>query len=316
MIVAELYNLTRALVIRILKWLITGLLKVRLFKKLLLYCYVAGATEKEALQMILLLHKKGLGVISNLLVEEVTDRETAVRVAKTFTCHILRLGELKKQIPNIRLAVSVKLTSLGLKFDRPLAARLSKWIFDVAQFAGIDFEIDIEGPDTFEDALEIIKTLACEGKPFRVTLAANQTFSDRLLEVCLSCHLPVRIVKGAYVGDIKGRAINGNFVSLFSLARSRNLDVAVATHDKKLIKWISGLPPQRLLLPFQVQMLFGVRMFWQEKQKVWTYMPWGEAADKFLARRLEEGVRFKVLLLFIINIFEMLIWRARHSPPR
>lgn len=301
--------------IRIPKWLITGLLKVRLFKKPLLYCYVAGNTEKEALQMILILHGKGLGVISNLLVEEVTDLETAVRAAKTFACHILRLGGLRKQIPDIRLAVSIKLTSLGLKFDRKLAARLSRWLFQVAQFTGIGFEIDIEGPDTFEDALEVIKTLACEGKPFRVALAANQTFTDRLLDVCLSCHLPVRIVKGAYAGDIRrGRDIDENFLNLFSLARSRNLDVAPATHDKKLLKRIAELCGGWFSL--NIQMLFGVRMFWQEKQKVWTYMPWGEAADKFLTRRLEEGVRFKVLSLFLINLFEMLIWRARHASPR
>lgn len=302
--------------IRIPKWLISGLFKVQLFKKILLRCYVAGATEEEALQMILVLHGKGLGVISNLLVEEVTNQETAIHVAKTYTCHILRLGEFRKQISNIRLAVSIKLTSLGLKFDRPLTARLSKWLFHIAQFAGIGFEIDIERPDTFEDALEVIKILACEGKPFRVALAANQTFSDKLLEVCLSCNLPVRIVKGAYVGDIKrGRDIDENFLNLFSLARSRNLDVAAATHNKKLLKRITELCGEWFSL--NIQMLFGVRMFWQQKQKVWTYMPWGREADKFLARRLEEGVRFKVLLLFIINVFEMLVWRAKHgAPPR
>lgn len=295
--------------------LISWPLKIYPLRKVFTCCYVAGATEEEAIKTILVLHDRGLGAISDFLSEEVTDAKAAVMVAKTYTCHILKLGELKKQVPHIRLAVSIKLTSIGLKFDRPLAVRLSKWIQVVAKFTGIGFEIDIEGPDTFENELEVIKTLACDGKPFRVALASNQTFSDRLLEVCSSCNLPVRIVKGAYPGDIKrGRDIDKNFLSLFSIARSRNLDIAVATHDKKLLRKIAGSCGGWFSL--NIQMLFGIRMFWQQKQKVWTYVPWGKEADKFLLRRLEEGIRPKVLLLFLINVFEMLIWRAKYVRPR
>jgi len=295
---------------KIFKWLVWWLLKIPLLKKILIRCYVGGNTEEEALEMVLVLHGMGLGVISDFLGEEVTDSQTAIRVAKTYTCHLQKLGQLRKKIPSIHLAVSIKLTSLGLKFNQGLAARLFSEILYAAQKEDIGFEIDIEGPDTFTTALEAIKILAWEGKPFRVALAANQNFSDKLLEVCLSYHLPIRIVKGAYPGDIKGGMVNKNFISLFSLARSGNLDIAVATHDKKLLKRIA---PR---FELNIQMLFGVRMFGQKKWADWTYMPWGREAERFLLRRAEEGIHPKVLLLFLLNIFESLLWRAKYVPPR
>lgn len=293
----------------IFKSLVLSFFKIPLFKKIILRCYVAGETEEEALEMTRILHKRGLGIISDFLGEEITDLETAIRVAKIYICHIERLGRLKKQIPDIRLATSIKLTSLGLKFDRQLAARLSRWILLKALFEGIGLEIDIEGPDTFEDALEVIKILAWEGKQFRVALAANQSFSDKFLGICISCNLGVRIVKGAYPGDIKsGRAIDENFLNLVRLCRAGYLNFALATHDKKLIRQAGYRLP--------LQMLFGIRMFWQMKFADYTYLPWGREYERFFRRRIEEGIRPKVLFLFIINVFESLLWRTRYRSPR
>lgn len=295
---------------KICEWLILFLLKIPFLRNLGLRCYIAGETEKSALEMALVLHARGYGVISDYLGEETATKNNAIRAAKIYLRHIKRLAELKKANPELRLAISIKLSQLGLKFDVWLAKRLAAIIFQKATASGVKFEIDMEGPETIDVTMDRVKNLTRMGNNFRVAISANQSKAEKCLRICLSRGIGVRIVKGAYPGDIKERqAVKENVVRLVQIANdyysARNC--AIGTHDSALIREAKKKLPE-----ISVQMLFGIRPFLKAD---WRYMPWGNQGEQFLRRRIKEGVQPNVIMLFFLNFFESTFWRflfARH----
>lgn len=297
-------------VAEICEWLILFLLKIPLLRDLGLRCYIAGETEKSALEMALVLHTRGYGVISDYLGEEAATKNNAIRAAKTYLRHIKHLAELKKANPKFRIAISIKLSQLGIKFDVWLAKRLAAIIFQKASASGVKFEIDMEGPETIDDTMNTVKRLMRTGSNFRVAIPANQSKAERCLHICLSRGIGVRIVKGAYQGDIKKRqAVKENVLRLVQIANDyySALNCAIGTHDTALIQKAREKLPE-----ISVQMLFGIRPFLKAD---WRYMPWGNQGEQFLRRRIKEGMQPNVIILFFLNFFESTLWRflfARH----
>lgn len=279
------------------------------------FCYVAGTSEADALYMINILVARNIGIISDYLGEAVGDRMGAIRAARKCIHHIRTLGALKIRHPNFRLAVSVKLSQYGLAFNPLMAGRILKELYIEAMIHGIGLEIDIEGPETIDATLRTLARLLRRGSRFRVAIPVNQSRAEKILEFCLRRGIAVRIIKGAYPGDIVDRdEINKRFIEFVHRAHAQGLDTALGTHDLRRI-----LKPLLTAFPHaRIQMLFGIRVFLQEKlartHVLSVYLPWGEESGKFFSRRLDEGMRPEVLPLFVLNFFESLMWRLARTP--
>lgn len=276
---------------------------------LLLKCYVAAQTEKGALRMMVVLHLLGFGVISDLLGEAVVYARSANRNTARLILHMRRMAALRGKHPDIRLALAVKPSMIGLKINKPLARRNLQRIHRASQKYGLRLEIDMEGPEMMDATVEIVRSLLRQGYNFRQVIQANQKKSGRLMTICGMLHISVRLVKGAYRGDIKDRGeIDANYLELARLAEHYSLDTAYGTHDKKLLNRAQTAHKGT------VQKLFGVRMFDLPADEI--YMAWGppKRAWRFLFRRIKEGVRPAVLIMFLRNIPESLFWRIRHAP--
>lgn len=295
-----------------------------LFRKTFFKCYIAGETEAEALEMAKILHRSGFGVISGILGEEVRDKESAKRFAQRYLQHIRSLKALRRDDCTMRLGIALKFSSFGMKFDKALALRLVTLVVQEALYNKIQIEIDMEGPETMDDTMEIVHSLMMN--PFirnravgsdapRLALPANQAKSYQCLEMCKTLGLKVRIVKGAYPGDlIHRRDINTSFLDLVRLAVGDGIDTVMGTHDKRNV--IRKVWPKGYMV--KLEGLFGVRMFYQEAlarrgYRNYIYMPWGTAEDAmhYLMRRAKEGIRPSVCALFFINMIESLLWRRR-----
>ena len=294
--------------------ILIALLTNPLAVKIGLLCYVAAKNERDALAMTVVLHKLGLGVISDILGEEVTTEQAAKKAMIRYSRHIRHLSVLRTSYPDIRLAVSIKLSQLALKFDKMFCRKLTRMIFWEAVVRGVRLEIDAEGPETTDDTMDVIKSLVRFGNNFRVAIPANQKKSIQCIHICLSRGVGVRIVRGAYTGDIGGAdAIDANFLRLVAIAKEYApwVDCAIGTHHTSRIKRAKGILPDCM-----VQMLWGIRMFLQEKAALWTYMPWVKDTDAgpFYIRRIREGVEPNVVVLFSLNFFESLLWRVLRAP--
>jgi len=295
-----------------------------LFKYTIFRCYVAGETEAEALEMARRLHSCGFGVISDILGEAVTSDESALRYALRYVSHMNHVSEILRENPDTRFDVSAKLSSFGIRFNPKLAFLLSGRILNEASRRGIELQIDMEGPELMSQTIAIVYDLIRDfrlrnpGKsvPLRLALPANQLQSHAVFSQIARTGVRIRVVKGAYAGDIPDKSINDYFLNLLHRAVAHGADTAMGTHDKENIieKAWNNHPELKL------QGLFGVRMFYQEKlarsgRGNYIYMPWGSVDDAFLylSRRIKEGIRPKVLALFLMNVIESIVWRAHAS---
>ena len=290
------------------KIILGAILFLLVLNELLLRCYISARTERGALAMTVILYKLGLGIISDILGEEVKDGKSAIRAAARYVLHIRHLSGLRNKFPDIRLAISVKLSQLGLKFDKKLARRMILKIYKDCLDRGIELEIDIEGPETIEDTLACVLPLARFGGEFRQAVASNQLKSEKFLVALARRGIKIRLVKGAYKGDYRDKdAIKFNYWKFAEIAKSYGLDTAYGSHDLEMLSWVQKIWGGR------VQKLFGVHMF---GPKDWIYMTWGSRKDArpYLKRRFKEGIRPSLFFTFIRNIPESLIWRLRYAP--
>lgn len=284
-------------------------------------CYIGGVDRESGLRMVVALHRRGLGTIWDRLGEEVQDFGQVEKITKEYLEDLRCLAILRSQYPSMKIAISIKLSQFGLKKDEVLTISYIRKIFWVAVKNNIPVEIDVEGKETVEDMARVIKDLAdgLENYRFRVAIAMNQDFAEMLFGLCHSLGLGVRLVSGAYPGDYSGRrTIFRRFADFMRRAKDYKVDVALGTHRTDIIKEaIKIFGDDR---GFLAQMLFGVRMFFQERLAreridVRTYMPVGsrENSNKYLARRRQEGIRLNVFFLFVLNIFGSWLWRRKYA---
>lgn len=319
------------------------------FRKLGELCYIAGENTSEATKILLILLRLGLRPIYDILGESVCNRISARRAAGEYIREIKIKSELGIS------AIAVKLSKLGLEFNEECARNYLFRIIHKAVELGIKVEIDAERPQILEATYKLICIAAQSDLKYflpsilRVAIPANQRCicecrrrgvpCDLNLSYCIDrfivqfrmFQIPVRVVKGAYPGDIPEAEINSRFLWIIK----HSYRPAAATHDLELI--LQCFPYVE-----ELQFLFGVRMWLQSKlarllregklmewarskrpdlfaeiksspiKRISTYTPVGLPGE-YLNRRFQEGIRPKVLPLFIINIPGALIWRLRYA---
>ncbi|HAE38700.1 MAG TPA: hypothetical protein DCG57_08690 [Candidatus Riflebacteria bacterium] len=138
--------------------------------------------------------------------------------------------------------LAVKLSALGLNFDRSVAESHLKRILAYAEQTKILIEIDIEGTPTVPAVCEIAQKYA--GAGYRLVLAL-QAYLDRTpadLQQSLRAGLKIRLVKGAYCGDTDDFGeIQQRFVQLFKLLQASRQPFDVGTHDPVLLEKMTEL---------------------------------------------------------------------------
>lgn len=142
----------------------------------------------------------------------------------------------------ISSAIAVKPSATGCNFDKDLAAGLMRKICAQAATADINVEIDIEGTPTVETICQIAAECAAHG--FKTTLALqaylNRTADD--INKALDAGIRVRLVKGAYRGDIEDFAvIQQMFLQCFNQLHESGESFDIGTHDPELIQHITSV---------------------------------------------------------------------------
>ena len=257
--------------------------------------FVAGDKLEDAIAAIKDLNSKGIGGILDFLGEGVRDAEGASAAEEDYLSAIRRIDETK-----VDTTVSIKLTQLGLAFDKGSCIDHLRVLTAEAQAIGAVVEIDMEQSDYVSDTLDVYRVLHTDFPELRLAMQAYLRRTPVDLQMMATMRPKIRLVKGAYsepeaVAFQKGVEINAQYIWLTDWLFQQGRDPALATHDFKLIQHAKSAAAHAGLAKdsYEIQMLFGIRREMQEQlaargHRVRTYVPYGSAWYPYLMRRLAE----------------------------
>ncbi|MFP5298162.1 MAG: proline dehydrogenase family protein [Actinomycetota bacterium] len=265
------------------------------FTKPVVERFVAGDRLDDAIDAIRKLNSQGIKGILDLLGEGVTDPDGAQAVADEYLESIKRIEET-----GIDTTVSVKLTQLGLAFDKGACIDHLRRLAAEATAVGTYIEIDMEQSDYVVDTIDVYRVLHADFPDLRIAIQAYLRRTPVDLETMSSLKPKVRLVKGAYaepeeLAFQKNGEIDQQYRFLTEWLFDRGTDPAIASHDEKLIDHAKRIASARGLdkKSFEIQMLYGIRRDLQERlaadgYRVATYVPFGSAWYPYLMRRMAE----------------------------
>ncbi len=264
--------------------------------------FVAGETLEEAIRSIAAISHAGRRVILNHLGENVGTSNEARKARDSYVQMLRSLREAA-----IDGNISIKLTQLGLDFDRDLCLSLAHEIAAAAASLDNSIEIDMEGSAYTEATLQIFEKVRREhvntGVALQAYLLRTEADIKRLAPLNPPSKLKIRLVKGAYreppsVAFQKKSDVDANYRRLLDSLLQPDKDgpvVAIATHDPALIDCACARIRQLALTAdrYEFQMLLGIRRDLQEKvfsqgHPLRVYVPFGEAWVPYFMRRLSE----------------------------
>jgi proline dehydrogenase len=264
--------------------------------------FVAGDNLEDAIDVIKDLNARGIGGILDLLGEGVADPEGAQAAADAYLMSIKRIEETK-----LDSTVSVKLTQLGLGFDKGACIDHLRRLAAEAQAIGTTVEIDMEQSDYVLDTIDVYRLLHPDFPDLRLAMQAYLRRTAVDLQTMASLKPKIRLVKGAYaepeeIAFQKRSEIDAQYRFLTQWLFERGTDPAIASHDGKLIEHAKVLAEasEHGRKGFEIQMLYGIRRDLQEDlarmgYRVRIYVPFGSAWYPYLMRRMAErpaNVRF------------------------
>jgi proline dehydrogenase len=264
--------------------------------------FVAGSELDDAIEAIKELNARGIGGILDFLGEGVENHEGASSAADAYLASIKRIEET-----GIDTTVSVKLTQLGLAFDKASCVGHLRRLAAEAEAIGTRVEIDMEQSEHVSATLDIYRLLRPDFPSLRLAIQAYLRRTPIDLETMADIKPRIRLVKGAYaepeaIAYQKRREIDTQYMRLTDWLFAKGTDPALATHDGKLIAHGADAAQRVGAGPadYEIQMLYGIRRDLQDRLasdgfRVRIYVPFGSAWYPYLMRRLAErpaNIRF------------------------
>jgi proline dehydrogenase len=261
--------------------------------------FVAGETLEEALVASQQLCAQGRHISLNHLGENVTSEAAAREVCAGYI-HMVEELHAKNLTGNI----SIKLTQLGLSFDRELCRLLAREIAVRAAALGRTIEMDMEGSVYTEVTLDIFESVQRELGNCGLAAQAYLYRTEKDLQRLAPIKPKIRLVKGAYrespqIALQKKSDVDASFKKLTTIllegAVQGSFFPALASHDPVMVAHAQA-EAARLKLEkgrYEFQMLYGIRRDLQEQvhaagDLLQVYIPFGADWCPYFMRRLSE----------------------------
>ncbi len=255
--------------------------------------FIAGEAIDDVIEKAKILNIKGFKVTISPLVEGSKSLAQVVSAKNEYKSLIRAMAKEK-----IEGSIAVKLSAFIINHAYlDTAEYCISGVFETAKRNGIFAWIDMEGPASISQALDIYKKMS-KKYPIGIALQTSmkRTIKD-LVELPKGSH--VRLCKGAYNAP---RAImykhaccgiHNNFLRCLKVANSRH-NYTIATHDNRLLNIV--------VAPVEFQFLYGANSekateMKNEGRKVLIYLPYGTNRTKYCLRRLKENPKLVLKLL-------------------
>ncbi|MBS3059928.1 MAG: proline dehydrogenase family protein [DPANN group archaeon] len=250
--------------------------------------WVAGPKVEDALQRVKQQNEHGIRGIIDKLGEGTKTQEDVLQ----------NVAEYKKISDMIRIDkaqadISIKLTSLGLGFDKQLAQSSIDEIVHYASENNILIWIDMEHSQYTDRTIEIFKNMHAKYPDnIAICLQAKLKRTPRDLEDLLKTGSKIRLCKGIYYEEPEvalqdSDEIRKAFLKQMDTLFAKAKDFGIATHDQDIIDKALKKEPQNDR--FRLQMLMGVRdnekAELAKKHALEEYIPYGEDWKPYVSRR-------------------------------
>jgi len=259
--------------------------------------FIAGPDAASAVPKFLELRTAGKRLILDALGEFVTSEAAARRSADTILAAVDVVAAA-----GIEPYFSVKPTQLGLGVDAGLAHELAATVAERIAAVSGHLCLDMESSPYVDATLDLWERLRAGGQLHVSGVLQSylhRTADDLERVLALSPMPAVRIVKGAYKESsevaMQARSdIEGGFVGLVERCLAAGAHVNIGTHDERLITMLlASIDAKAADLPYEVQMLFGVRPALQDRlvaagRPLRIYTPFGNDWYGYYSRRLAE----------------------------
>jgi|WetSurMetagenome_2_1015567.scaffolds.fasta_scaffold00099_39 proline dehydrogenase len=188
------------------------------------------------------------------------------------------------------VAWAVKPSAIGILADARVYRENLSILAREAGAAGISLEIDMEGRPLVEATLSSALALASEDMKVTLALQAYLDRTPRDLATCREAGIPIRLVKGAYLGDTADFvAIQKRFRTVARDLMDAGTPFSAATHDPELISWLEeeAIAPRHLV---EFAFLKGLADLTKtrlisEGWNVTEYVPYGPGGEGYFHRR-------------------------------
>ncbi|MFQ5871015.1 MAG: proline dehydrogenase family protein [Candidatus Geothermarchaeales archaeon] len=247
---------------------------------------------QDALERAEEYNEEGMDVLLNELGEDIRQVEAA-EVA------VSRYRELVSAIVErgIGGCISVKLTHLGLAFDRQLCSSGMRTIVGDAMRSGTAVWLDMEDARYTEDTLRVYFDLLDEYDGVAVCIQGNLKRTEGDISRILARGGRIRLVKGAYgespqIAYRTREEVNQNFGKLMELLFKEGESFAIATHDDRFVDRAIELN-RDYGRDLEFQLLMGIRddlkrRLVDEGHRVGVYIPYGKEWMAYIYRRIRE----------------------------
>ncbi|HYF94226.1 MAG TPA: proline dehydrogenase family protein [Symbiobacteriaceae bacterium] len=258
--------------------------------------FVAGETLDQAFSVVRDLNRRGILVTMDQLGEGVHEERVAREMCQAYfdlLDGIARTG--------VNANVSLKPSQMGLSFSRPLADEILLAVVRKAAEHRNFVRIDMEDTPYTDATLEIYRNLRKLGYDNAGTVIQSYLYrTEQDIRDLMTIGANLRIVKGAYkeppnLAFPKKADVDENYKKVIATLLENGLYTAAATHDEKIVDWLKQFAREHNIdkSRFEIQMLYGVRMAWQEElaregYQVRCYVPFGRMWYPYFTRRIAE----------------------------
>lgn len=256
---------------------------------------VAGNQLPDIVSTIKRLNDKNIAGTVDILGEFVHNRQEAID-AKNEILKVMKVLHENK----LDAHMSIKLSQLGIEFDRALAYDNVYEIVKTAKsYNNMHINFDTEKYDSLFDVTQTLDRLKSEFTNVGTVIQAYLFKADVLLDKYPDLRL--RLVKGAYkesphIAYQTKEEIDNNYIRLIEkrLLSAKNF-TSIATHDHHIINHVKAFAKENNIdkSKFEFQMLYGFRtelaeQIAKEGYHFTIYVPYGDDWFGYFMRRLAE----------------------------
>tara|TARA_Y100000996_G_scaffold78232_1_gene52967 strand:- start:8479 stop:9348 length:870 start_codon:yes stop_codon:yes gene_type:complete len=271
--------------------------------------FMPGELLSDALEECKKLEYSEYGTIITYLGENVNLEEDTYQVVDHYRNALIAIDKT-----SLNTLISVKLTQLGLDFDKNLCMENLNQLLKLAKNYNSIIWIDMEEYCYLEQTLEIFKKISKNYHNIGITLQAYLHRTTQDLDELLSYATNLRLVKGAYNENssvaIKNKDdIDTNYMNLSKKMLSKDIlnngfKPSFATHDDRIIDYIINEAERNLISSdtYEFNMLYGIRKKLQKEilesnQNIKILISYGEQWFPWYIRRIAENPKNLFLLL-------------------
>ena len=271
--------------------------------------FMPGELLSDALEECKKLEYSEYGTIITYLGENVNLEEDTYQVVDHYRNALIAIDKT-----SLNTLISVKLTQLGLDFDKNLCMENLNQLLKLAKNYNSIIWIDMEEYCYLEQTLEIFKKMSENYHNIGITLQAYLHRTTQDLDELLSYATNLRLVKGAYNENssvaIKNKDdIDTNYMNLSKKMLSKDIlnngfKPSFATHDDRIIDYIINEAERNLISSdtYEFNMLYGIRKKLQKEilesnQNIKILISYGEQWFPWYIRRIAENPKNLFLLL-------------------